>query len=208
MFHVLVAVGLTRSLVRPVSNINIYVVKRKIGATVCQHSLPLLTEEFNCRPCRNLKQTNKEYMMHHTSIYTKWFAMLIRILQIHLGNFLCLRHRRWCRRHHVFGLSVRTSVRPYLKLSDSVYHYRKTIWLHFGARRSKVKGHRGQLMKFHTLRLLSWYLKNHWRCKNFKLKDSMYHHRKTIWLDFGARRSKVKGHRGQLMKFHTLRLLS
>ena len=93
------------------------------------------------------------------------------------------------------------------KLSDSVYHYRKTIWLHFGARRSKVKGHRGQLMKFHTLRLL-WYLKNHWRCKNFKLKDSMYHHRKTIWLDFGARRSKVKGHRGQLMKFHTLRLLS
>ena len=24
--------------------------------------------------------------------------------------FLCLRHRRWCRRHHVFGLSVRTSV--------------------------------------------------------------------------------------------------
>ena len=94
------------------------------------------------------------------------------------------------------------------KLKDSMYHHRKTIWLDFGARRSKVKGHRGQLMKFHTLRLLSWYLKNHWRCKNFKLKDSMYHHRKTIWLDFGARRSKVKGHRGQLMKFHTLRLLS
>ena len=32
-------------------------------------------------------------------------------------NFLCLRHRRWCRRHHVFGLSVRTSVRPYVRPS-------------------------------------------------------------------------------------------
>ena len=26
---------------------------------------------------------------------------------------------------------------------------------------------------------------------NFKLEDSMYHHRKTIWLDFGERRSRV-----------------
>ena len=35
---------------------------------------------------------------------------------------------------------------------------------------------------------------------NFKLNDSMYHHRNTIRLDFGVSRSKVKGHRGQFMK--------
>ena len=38
-------------------------------------------------------------------------------LQVRDCSFLCLCHRRWCRRHYVFGLSVRRYVRPAFLLS-------------------------------------------------------------------------------------------
>ena len=46
-------------------------------------------------------------------------------------------------------------------------------------------------MKFHTIEIVIAISQEPLENFHFKLNDSMYHHRKTICLDFGARRSRV-----------------
>ena len=57
------------------------------------------------------------------------------------------------------------------------------------------------LSHYHDISRTAWGM-------NFKLDDSLYHHRKTIWLDFMVTRSKIKGHRCRHMKLQAWASLS
>ena len=124
---------------------------------------------------------------------------------------------------HVFGLFVRTSVRmsrfPVIAISQKSLEIwtsncmivcitiGRTIWLDFGVGTCRSRVTEVNLWNFRYWLCYRDISRTAWDV-NFKLGDSMYHHMKTIWLEFEGSRSKVKGHRGQLSKLQVMASLS
>ena len=63
----------------------------------------------------DLKPCYCTFVLLFFTVISSIYIFPVIMMHCSFPPFLCLRHRRWCRRHHVFGLSVRPSVRPYVR---------------------------------------------------------------------------------------------